>query len=120
MNQAARCILELGKEKKERAIIGRNAQKRVAATHSWQHNVNNITQLDAAFYTNHHFAMLTLAWGKDMKFNGCIVSRNESIVYGTSHLILNYDYRLMGGGQSHGFYLPRTWDPVAIVYWAAR
>ncbi len=83
-------------------------------------NVDNITQLDAAFYTNHHFAMLTLAWGKDMTFNGCIVSRNESIVYGTSHLILNYDYRLMGGGQSHGFYLPRTWDPVAIVYWTAR
>ena len=81
---------------------------------------DTITRLDAAFYTNHHFAMLTLAWGQDMTFNGCIVSRNESIIYGTDHLILNYDYRLLGEGESHGFFLPKVWNPVEIVYWTAK
>ena len=81
---------------------------------------SGITQLDAAFYTNHHFAMLTLAYGQDMNFNGCVVSRNESIIYGTSHCIFNYDYRLLGEGESHGFYLPKTWDPVDIVYWTVK
>lgn len=81
---------------------------------------SSLTRLDAAFYTNHHFAMLTLAWGQDMVFNGCIVSRNESIIYGTNHCILNYDYRLLGEGESHGFYLPKTWNPVETVFWTAK
>ncbi len=81
---------------------------------------SSLTQLDAAFYTNHHFAMLTIAWGQDMTFNGCIVSRNESIIYGTDRLILNYDYRLLGEGESHGFCLPKTWNPVEIVYWTTN
>ena len=81
---------------------------------------DSLTRLDAAFYTNHHFAMLTLAWGQDMVFNGCIVSRNESIIYGTDTLQLNYDYRLLGEGESHGFFLPKVWAPVEIVYWAAN
>ena len=81
---------------------------------------DTLTRLDAAFYTNHHFAMLTTAWGQDMTFNGCIVSRNESIIYGTDHLICNYDYRLLGEGESHGFYLPKTWNPVEIIYWTVK
>jgi hypothetical protein len=80
----------------------------------------SITHIDAAFYTNHHIAMLTLASGKDMTFNGCVVSRNESIVYGTNHCIFNYDLRLLDEGQTYGFYLPRTWKPVQVVFWTEK
>jgi len=80
---------------------------------------SGLTRLDAAFYTNHHIAMLTTATGQDMVFNGCIVSRNESIIYATNRLILNYDYRLLDEGESFGFYLPKVWRPVELVFWKA-
>lgn len=78
---------------------------------------NKISRLDAAFYTNHTIAMLTTDWGKDLVVNGCVVSRNEAIIYGTTHLILNYDMRLLDGGLTHGFYLPRSWRPIKVVLW---
>ena len=80
---------------------------------------NNITRLDAAFYTNHTFAMLTTAAGKDLAFNGCIVSRNEAIIYGTKSLTVNYDLRLLDGGETFGFYLPITWQPIQVLVWNA-
>lgn len=83
-------------------------------------STTQITNIDAAIYTNHTIGMLTLAYGEDLNFNGCVVSRNEAIVYGTSHCILNYDYRLLGDGESHGFYLPKTWRPVEIVMWRSN
>lgn len=45
MVQAAQCILELGDKPEERKTIGQNAQRRVAETHSWQHNVTHISRL---------------------------------------------------------------------------
>jgi hypothetical protein len=81
---------------------------------------SGLTRLDAAFYTNHHVAMLTTATGQDMVFNGCIVSRNESIIYATNRCILNYDYRLLDEGESFGFYLPKVWRPVEVVFWKAN
>ena len=89
-------------------------------TYSEVSTVSEMTRLDAAFYTNHHFAMLTIAWDHDMHFNGCIVSRNESIIYGTETINLHYDYRLLGEGESHGFYLPKVWNPVKVIYWTAN
>jgi len=76
-----------------------------------------MTRVDAAIYTNHTIGMLTLAYGEDLNFNGCLVSRNEAIVYGTAHAILNYDYRLLADGESHGFYLPKAWKPVEVIMW---
>ena len=78
---------------------------------------SGMSHIDAAFYTNHHIAMLTTASGQDMVFNGCVVSRNESLIYGTNHLILNYDLRLLDGGGTFGLYLPKVWNPVAVVFW---
>lgn len=83
-------------------------------------STTQITNVDAALYTNHTIGMLTLAYGQDLKFNGCVVSRNEAIVYGTDHCVLNYDYRLLGDGESHGFYLPKVWKPVEVVMWRSN
>ena len=83
-------------------------------------STTSITKIESALYTNHHIAALTTASGSDLNINGCVVSRNESIVYGTSHFVLNYDYRLLDPGQSYGIFLPRVWNPVSIVYWNAQ
>ena len=77
---------------------------------------NNITHLDAAFYTNHTFAMYTSNPG-DMVFNGCVVSRNEAIIYCSSRLVLNYDLRLLDASNTFGFYLPKTWAPIQVLVW---
>ncbi len=86
----------------------------------------NIANFDAAMYTNHALAGLILAWGNTVRFNGCVVSRNESIVYGADGLEVNHDARLLGGGDNFGYYLPRTfkdirfmktWDSVATIHW---
>ncbi|KPK99957.1 MAG: hypothetical protein AMK75_06125 [Planctomycetes bacterium SM23_65] len=81
-------------------------------------NNHKINRLDGAFYTNHTFAMLTLDWGHDLNINGCLVSRNEAIVYGTKHAILNYDLRLLEEG--FGLQLPRTWKPLQLVMWRSN
>ena len=78
-----------------------------------------IDHLDGAFYTNHSFAMYTGSSSNDLVFNGCLVSRNEDIIYGTNHCIFNFDYRLLDPSASYGLYLPVVWNPVSIVYWNA-
>jgi len=82
--------------------------------------VYDLTQIDAAIYTNHTVAALTLAYGEEMVFNGCVVSRNEAIVYGTTGLKFNYDFRLLGGGEMFGFHLPKTWKPVEVKTWTVK
>jgi len=76
-----------------------------------------ITNVDGALYTNHTIGMLTLAYGQNLTFRGCVVSRNEAIVYGTDTCVFRYDYRLLGDGESHGFYLPKVWREVEVVMW---
>jgi len=78
---------------------------------------NKIYRLDGAFYTNHSFAFLTLASDKDLTVNGCLVSRNEDIIYGTKHAIFNYDLRLLEGNNPHALILPQTWKPLQMVMW---
>ena len=79
-----------------------------------------ITRLDGAFYTNHTFAMLTLAWGQDLNVNGCVVSRNEAIVYGTDHAFFNYDLRLLQENNPHALDLPKTWGALKMVMWRSN
>jgi glycosyltransferase involved in cell wall biosynthesis len=45
LSQAVNCILKLGGDPEARRAMGENARQRVAATHSWQHNVESITSL---------------------------------------------------------------------------
>ena len=78
---------------------------------------DTITQIDAAIYTNHAIAMLTRARARDMVFNGCIVSRNEAIIYGTDRLVMNYDPRLLNASENFSLFLPRAWDSPSVVYW---
>ena len=73
-----------------------------------------IKQLDAAFYTNHTFAVLT---DEDLIINGCLVVRNEATLYGKKHLTLNYDVRLLRLNNPHGLWLPTTWQPLKMVMW---
>ena len=80
-------------------------------------STTQLTQLDAAFYTNHTIAALTLAWDEDLHMHGCVVSRNEAIIYGTKTIQLHYDLRLYGGGESFGFYLPKTWAAIRTLLW---
>jgi len=77
-----------------------------------------IARLDAAFYSNHVFAMATFADKSHFEINGCILARNEALTYDTKDLILNYDYRLMAGDQ-FGFDLPKCWAPVRTLLWRA-
>ncbi|MFT7617898.1 MAG: hypothetical protein ACI97A_001537 [Planctomycetota bacterium] len=85
-----------------------------------------ISNFDAAMYTNHALAGLIFAPNDTINFNGCIVSRNEAIVYGANGMNVNHDVRLIGGGDNFGYYLPRTfkdirfmktWDSVATIHW---
>ncbi|MEM8711143.1 MAG: hypothetical protein AAGG01_09330, partial [Planctomycetota bacterium] len=73
--------------------------------------------LDATFYTNHAFAWVVFG-GNDAVLNGSLVARNESIVYGTPKAIMNYDARLLGGGDGFvGNMLPHTLAPMRVVQW---
>jgi hypothetical protein len=74
-----------------------------------------IATIDAALYTNHAIAGVTLNWGGDVKFNGCVISRNEALVYGADSLSFNHDARLLGGGDNFGYYLPRTFRKIRIM-----
>ncbi|MDA1263956.1 MAG: hypothetical protein O2816_02620 [Planctomycetota bacterium] len=72
---------------------------------------------DATFYTNHSFAWLVLG-SKDAVVNGAIISRNESIIYGTPEIIINYDCRLLGGGTGMlGNLLPTTMQATEVLRW---
>lgn len=74
-----------------------------------------IAQMDCAMYTNHTLAGYVINSGGDIKFNGCIVSRNEDIVYSAANLVMNHDLRLMGGGDFFGYYLPRTFKNIRVM-----
>jgi len=78
-----------------------------------------VERLDAAFYTNHAFALATEEDDDPLQINGCVISRSEAITYGAQGMVLNYDYRLMGGGEGFGFYLPKTWQPIEVVMWTS-
>jgi hypothetical protein len=75
-----------------------------------------ITDVNAALYTNHTVAMLTLAWGQDFHLFGSVVSRNESLIYGTNTMNLYADRRLSAGGE-FGTMLPRTLAPLKVLSW---
>ncbi len=76
-----------------------------------------ITDVHAVLYTNHAAALLTLAWGLDFHLFGSIVSRNESLIYGTNSMNLYNDRRLQGGGL-YPTMLPQTVAPLRIVSWS--
>lgn len=76
-------------------------------------------QLDAVFYTNHAFCWLVLG-SQSARINGGLVSRNESIIYGTPTMDVNQDARMLG--HSSGKFanlLPRTVQPMEVLRWAA-
>ncbi|MEM7305768.1 MAG: hypothetical protein AAF682_03815 [Planctomycetota bacterium] len=76
---------------------------------------NNI---DAVLYTNHAFCYVVFG-GDTAKINGAIVSRNESIIYGTPDIEFNHDSRLLGGSSGMaGDMLPRTLADPVIVRWS--
>jgi len=81
---------------------------------------NLITNIDAVMYTNHTVGMLTTASGHDFVINGAIISRNEAMVYGTDHFVLNYDVRLLMGSDTHGLYLPRAWRRPHVIMWVSN
>jgi len=68
----------------------------------------DVSQVDGALYTNHALGLHTTS---QMTFNGSVVSRNESIVYGSS-FTLNYDRRLLGGGGISDVTLPQVFDAI--------
>lgn len=74
-------------------------------------------QLDAVFYTNHAFCDLVLG-GSSAKMNGAVISRNESIIYGTPTLEVNQDCRLLGGSSGPAAsLLPVEMQPIEILRW---
>jgi len=73
--------------------------------------------LDAVFYTNHAFCWLVIG-SQSAKINGGLVSRNESIIYGTPTLDVNQDARLLGHSSSKfANLLPRTVQPIEVLRW---
>ncbi len=73
--------------------------------------------LDGVFYTNHSFCWYVSS-GSDAVLNGSLVCRNEDIVYGTPHLVFNYDCRLLGGGAGNiEDYLPKVVKPARFLRW---
>jgi hypothetical protein len=76
------------------------------------------SELDATFYTNHAFAWVVLG-SQTAKINGAVISRNESIIYGTPTIEINYDCRLLGGNTGMaGDLLPRVVQPVEVLRWS--
>jgi len=69
----------------------------------------DVSQIDGALYTNHALGLYTTS---DMTFNGAMISRNESIVFGDAFTI-NYDRRLLGGGGNPDAFLPQVFDAIS-------
>jgi hypothetical protein len=76
-----------------------------------------MTKVQATLYTNHTAALLTLAWDQPFELFGSLVSRNESLIYGTSEMNLVHDRRLAGGGGLFGNLLPQAPIPMQILAW---
>jgi len=72
--------------------------------------------VDGVLYTNHAAALVTLASGSPFRFFGGLVSRNESIVYGTSSLNVIHDRRTQSSGAFQSL-LPLTVTPLRILAW---
>ena len=73
--------------------------------------------LDATFYTNHAFCYVVFG-STDAEINGAVVSRNESIVYGTPTISINHDSRLLGGNSGvGGGLLPQILEDPTILRW---
>ncbi len=70
-----------------------------------------IGRIDGILYTNHALAFRT---SNPVVFNGAMISRNEAIVYGGSFTI-NYDRRLLGGGNNPNVILPKVFAPLQDV-----
>ncbi|MBI4602803.1 MAG: hypothetical protein HY721_12675 [Planctomycetes bacterium] len=79
----------------------------------------NIPRIDATLYTNHTLAALMIVpSNQDIQFNGAIISRNESIIYGARNIIMNHDERLSGGGgETFGMSVPVSWKPLTLASW---
>lgn len=74
-------------------------------------------RLDAVFYTNHAFCWLVLG-SEAARINGGLVSRNESIIYGTPTLDVSQDARMLGHSASKfANLLPLTVQPMEILRW---
>lgn len=74
-------------------------------------------KLDAVFYTNHAFCWLVLG-SEAARINGGLVSRNESIIYGTPFMDVNQDARMLGHSSSKfANLLPRTVQPMEVLRW---
>ncbi len=74
-------------------------------------------KLDAVFYTNHAFCWLVLG-SEAARINGGLVSRNESIIYGTPYMDVNQDARMLGHSSSKfANLLPRTVQPMEVLRW---
>ncbi len=73
--------------------------------------------LDGVFYTNHSFCWYVSA-SEDAVIDGALICRNEDIIYGTPHLVFNFDCRLLAGGLG-GIrdLLPRTLKPLRFLRW---
>ncbi len=75
----------------------------------------NINRVDAAIYTNHAIAGRLSTGAVGILFFGCMVSRNESIIYSAPSFQVSHDARLCGGGENFGFLLPKTFAPLAVL-----
>ncbi len=74
-------------------------------------------RLDGIFYTNHAFTYVVFG-STDAVINGAVISRNEAIVYGTPNANINYDARLLGGGNGFaGNLLPRVLGSPVFERW---
>ena len=81
-------------------------------------STTKVKTVHGVLYTNHAAAMVTLAYGYDFNLFGALVSRNESMIYGTNSLNLWHDRRLAGGGL-FGPLLPQVALPLAVRSWRA-
>ena len=74
-------------------------------------------RLDATFYTNHSFCYVVTGT-TPAEVNGAIISRNESIVYGTPTITTNHDRRLLGGKSGlAGDLLPNVIQAPEVLGW---
>jgi hypothetical protein len=71
-------------------------------------------EVNGVFYSNHYVAG-SMSGSGGTKVNGSLVGRNEAL-YASSTFNVNHDVRMIGGGRDYGFYLPRAWQPVTVVY----
>ncbi len=67
-----------------------------------------VNRLDCVLYTNHTLGFRTKTY---VDFNGAMISRNESIIYG-NYFTMNHDRRLLGGGANNNVTLPKVFGEI--------